>query len=1362
MIRSKRGGFVESKLFKELLDISVNRAQAVRIYQGVHSPYFLKRFGDWINHPESSSLAVDENGEPLLVSGTIADSYEQMKESRMWGFVVTRDEAQAEHMKKHRGFGQYTNDLKYDQFMDATSEVDIIKQEHVHDDPKIIDAIKEHGALTINNANNPYVWEIEDEFGLVEPGEWRTDRVTGKRFRVKRKFKYKEATKLAKEITESADNRTATVAQVGRRYVVKVEVDISMKTVALNKLSARLQESKDAEQKLRDQGRFGYLIDRPEQIDELEKLRRKALEVFEARMSAMEKKYSFTARASFEEFFDEFLSSNNTTEAIISMVTHAAKTTSDIWKRFEKAKENGNVFTPQMLQTWYDYLGAYDLLDDLLNTLTADPSLINNPKLVAVLQDTITRKNAIKAQYTTQGVKLMAEWLTPYYNGIVARKRELLRTEYRKQALRKKKGKKHDAEMLEKGIDEYVESEITRLSRSLQEETTNLLQKELVTASRDINMMSRWLDNMLDTSDPVSAAIVNAFVEADQQSRIEAIKMRTKFINALREFEESTGKTNTMSELDFYEDLLEFDKDGVPTGYLAMPWSSDIMQEERRQREKLFKKGLLEDDPDYIALTRGYKAGEYSKADYRAAVRKMAAKRFASWQEANVQILNDAYVEGFMDAMDEFEATGVMSHTDALWLKNAAPYIKVIKSGLEDNQISEEAADIAIQWIQDNRWTYSNVIDRWKNPRWEKLMKKWGIPTDIPYYQQLQYIEQNDNPAAKFYKFITQISKEADGMVPYSYRLGYRLPGISKSTIERIKQGQNAGTIVKEEFKEGVFQRVDDTERGESYLVDENGNPKMFLPIHYAGKMDIKNQSFDLASIYFKWWESANDYQIKRKILPELEMAKHFVDIRKAKRRNALGDVVKRKFKVGGQIDDLDESNNPDALIENTQVAQQLTDWFEMAVYGQKARPGGLISIKDDLVLDTAKLADVMNKYTAFNMLAFNLVQGTANVILGETMQAIDAVAKEHVTASDLTKATKQYMKWLPGMMGDWGSRLPQHVGTHLIEWAHIMHDDVARVNWSKRTKVGQELGNGALFAMQEGGEHWMQSRYLFARLIHKQAYDKDGNHLGNMLEMYYMNKDGELALKDEVDLEKSKWTAKDQEIFRRATLGQLSRMHGEYSELGRIALQRAAIGRMAYMFRKFIVPGAKRRFQKRQYVQRLDQYVEGNYVTTWNFAKRMFTEAKILKWALMSEDWALLTDHEKANIKRTITEIATVATTIVVANLLYKSLKDDDDDDDKWKAFLAYEAFRVKSELLFFVNPVETMKILNSPAAAMSLVENTIQLFKHLMPRWEEYERGPWKNHYKFEKDLMKLVPLYKQYYKVRDIGENVTWFKT
>ena len=42
----------------------------------------------------------------------------------------------------------------------------------------------------------------------------------------------------------------------------------------------------------------------------------------------------------------------------------------------------------------------------------------------------------------------------------------------------------------------------------------------------------------------------------------------------------------------------------------------------------------------------------------------------------------------------------------------------------------------------------------------------------------------------------------------------------------------------------------------------------------------------------------------------------------------------------------------------------------------------------------------------------------------------------------------------------------------------------------------------------------------------------------------------------------------------------------------------------------------------------------------------------------------------------------------------------------------------------------------------------------------FEVYQQGTWKEHLKVEKTLTGMFPVYKQIYRVRDIGDQLSWF--
>jgi len=1109
-----------------------------------------------------------------------------------------------------------------------------------------------------------------------------------------------------------------------------------------------------AEEKARAEQEFYNTKDYNEEevndiVKKLDKILDKIKDRFDKRLEVMRRRYPYSIRKQFEEFMEELEKKTTTTESVISIVKYAHESVKALYDQYKKALSTGTV-TIDLLARWREYASVYDVLDQLQNILVGEEDLFSDPLVINLLDSTIKLKNKVESLYETEGIDMLAKFLSKYYNGIRNTFKEKLESEYRREVHKlKRSGIRKVSDIINRlgTMGEYVDKEMQKYKLSLDERTEDLLRKELVKASHDVSQIQRWLDNLLDTADPVGAAVVNAFVEADDTQRNQAYEKRKEILDELRSLEKQLNKGKFQSTEEFYSFVLEHEKDPktgkmIPTQYRVRPWVSELVKEEQSMRRNAYKM--------------------YDSNEANAIMRR--------WRNENMPLDKTAFNKALYEFAYSLYKDGVMGIDEVEKIETfVINGFKTVQQLAKDGNITDEAANQLIGWINDNRLLFSSLAEKWVNPEWDVLMKRWGISTDITYYEQMQLIHKSTHPEARWYSYIDQLDEEANRMLPFNYRLNGRLPGVAKTTTERVKSKQSLSIIARNTFDAQLFLRPEQVERGEHGLQyeDEQGNVKYFLPIHYTNKIELDNQSFDIAGIYFRFWQSANDYRVKREILPQIELAKHLID-----KRTSIADRQGRRLllqklatAVGTQIDDkklIKEGKLPSK--ERTAFAEMFNDWFEMAVYGRKSTDKSLVKwFNTKKEFDIAKFADLLNRYTSLNLLSFNMVQGVANVAIGETMEAIEALAGEYVNPKTLIRATAKYVAMLPAFLGNVAKRNDTSLLGLLTEHWDILHDTPVYTNFDKITKVAQALSSDTLFIFQKSGEHWMQARFMLAMLMEKKAYDRGGKQLpGSMLDYYYV-KDGKLAIKNKVDLRKSQWTEVDQESFKRKLKGILSRLHGEYSDLGRIAAQRTAILRMAYMFRKFVVPGFKRRWGRKQYIERLGQTVEGNYLTFGRFMGQLTRDMFKLKFALMAEDWSSLSMHEKANVKRTVAELSFLFAAIIIANMLFKAQGDTDDpDEERWLAFLAYQAYRLKAELTFFVLPGSAMQILRSPMASMSVLENLGRLSIQLLNPTELYQRGPWKGQPKIKKDFIQLIPMYRQYYRLRDISQMTTIFKT
>lgn len=1114
---------------------------------------------------------------------------------------------------------------------------------------------------------------------------------------------------------------------------------------------------------------------------------------------------------------DEVMKQRTPSKALAELLKTGIVRTNGIIREYETAKQQGRDIKIGQLFHWKELVEAYEGFQEYAQFLKEQiPILKGDLKEHAQKIDeeiTYLANNVrfVSNLYTEEGMDKLIDFLTPFYNRIRVEQEHLVRSDYRKLS-KEEKSKITEAQYLK----EYFEQ--PAVNSDLDDRTKAVLREELKAASRDIGTLGLWISNVMDSRDPIIAATVHSFAKQEYISHTEAIEVRDEIVYALREYEKQIN-TNVFTDPKLiYEFLLEKDEEGKFTGYLIDRFKSSLYKDYNtvvKQTRSLSLEKLLEisnDETSQISKIAKYhydqnKGKEDIDIDFSIisdSIRKVWKDERTHFDK-NTFKLDKAIL--LQDMLDNNELTELeieeINNNDAKFIRGDSDLTLTDLANV--GVLNYPAAEKISQWIFKHAWDYRSLKEsyreQYENKSFNKLKElKESSPTDSKVI---------------LYDLMVRLVQDANSKLPYSSRIGLRLPGVEKSSNEMLRSGDGLLASFKHKIRSEFSVRPDDTERDNKEIYNKQGRPRYFLPIHYTGEVSPELQSYDVPTIIFKFWQSANDFDNKLEILPEIELAKFFIE--------------NRESKPGGNSKIKDAVNNITNREElrsfNNNLAKQLNEWFMTCVYGIPKREQGEL-----LGIDVTKFVDAVNKYTSLNLLGLNVIQGTANSILGEALQLAESIAGEYMSKGSYRKGTAFYMYNFNGILNDVGSRSPKNIVTKLMENFDIL-DNYEGTDFTARMKYRHGMKTDTLFFTTYAGEHEMQGRFLLSMLADKTAYDKNGTELGSMLQMYakgqeeyrswllknkkYNEENGvipylrdiwskeynswlrnkyeykwetkdtvsefKLFLKKEtnfttnnlllpknVSLKLSTWTTDDQFEFSYKVRGILSRLHGEYSDLGRVAIQRGAVGRMAFMFRKFVEPGFRRRWGKRDYVERLGDFVEGSYLTTGSFFGKLIKDLWHFKFDV-GQHWNDLTDHEKANVRRTLSEITFLLSAIIllnVASIILKSIgkgSDDEDDDKKIRrwSFVAYQAARLRSELLFFISPPEAWNILRSPMASMSVIENFIKLIGQLISEpFEVYERGPWKGKFKMAKYLTNMTPGYRQFYRVRDIRDQLAWF--
>ena len=694
-------------------------------------------------------------------------------------------------------------------------------------------------------------------------------------------------------------------------------------------------------------------------------------------------------------------------------------------------------------------------------------------------------------------------------------------------------------------------------------------------------------------------------------------------------------------------------------------------------------------------------------------------------------------------------------------------YISEINQGLFKEKVREMFKSLNEKYgnnpIGDDAEKYRKERQAWFDTNMEVVNGKKQPKVSI--YGNKAY--QNLNPAQKeYYNKIMEIKAKLDSYLPDKYTTLTNAVKIRKDLLERVKASDGVRSGAKqlwEAVKDQFIRRTDDTEFGDRAAVkDFEDREVQVLPIYYTKMKEGESPndlSTDIVSTLTAYAAMANDFNEMNKVIDVLELGRDIIrdpDLYKIKKTRGGKPLVEKFNILGRKVENIVTKESGER-----RIVERLNDFFEMQVYGRYMADEGTFG---NTKIDKGKGVNFVNRITSLNTLAINVLSGISNVATGKIMMRIESFAGEFFNESNTLRADRNYRKALPKYLAEIGNRVKTSKLALWDELFNVMQEyetDVREVNFDRKTWFSRMFGTSALFLMSNAGEHWMQNRTSLALADAYKMKSPDGKivSLWDAMEVVPIDKNNKklgakLQLKEGYTKEDgSAFTRDDIIAFSRKSAAINQRMHGIYNKADRSAVQRLAIGRMGFMFRKWIKPNLNRRFKSATYNYDLQAWTEGYYVTTGRFLLQLAQELRKSQFDIASE-WNKLSKTEKANIRRAVTEVAHYLAIITVLGLIDW----DDDEDRPWlEKMVEYQLRRLKTEtgVLIPGKPMvdEGLKIMKSPAAAIQTIQSTLDLVGFVNPmNYEVFagedailQSGQFKGKSKAYRLLMKspLIPM-------------------
>ena len=557
-------------------------------------------------------------------------------------------------------------------------------------------------------------------------------------------------------------------------------------------------------------------------------------------------------------------------------------------------------------------------------------------------------------------------------------------------------------------------------------------------------------------------------------------------------------------------------------------------------------------------------------------------------------------------------------------------------------------------------------------------------------------------------------------------------------------------------------------------MKDFEGNEVQTLPIYFTKLKEgesANDLSTDIVSTLTAYAAMANDYDEMNKVIDVLELGRDIIrnpDLYKIKKTRGDKPLVEKFNILGRKVENIVTKESGER-----RIVERLNDFFEMQVYGRYMADEGTFGSTN---IDKGKVANFVNRVTSMNNLALNILSGISNIATGKVMMRIESFAGEFFNEKNTITADRIYGQSLPEYLAEIGNRVKTSKLALWDELFNVMQEyeqNVREVNFDRKTWFSRMFGTSTLFFMNNAGEHWMQNRTSLALADAYKMKAPNGKivSLWDAMEVVPIDKNNKkagakLQLKQGyTKADGSAFTQDDIIKFSRRSAAINQRMHGIYNKADRSAVQRLAIGRMGIMFRKWIKPSLNRRFKSATYNYDLDAWIEGYYRTSGRFLLQLARDLRETQFNLAAR-WNELTPTEKANIRRALTEVGHFLAVMAIIGLIEWS----DDKDRPWLVrMLEYQSRRLYTELGAMIPGKsmisEGLKIIKSPAAGVTTIENMLDLTKLLNP-WnyiDELQSGRYEGHSTAYKSFFEspIIPMNRTIYRGLHPETSIPFFK-
>ncbi len=816
--------------------------------------------------------------------------------------------------------------------------------------------------------------------------------------------------------------------------------------------------------------------------------------------------------------------------------------------------------------------------------------------------------------------------------------------------------------------------------------------KELTEAQKDKSAFSYLLDPLVHSSQVslqlFSIMLKNKFYEANDVTQETIVEVG----EALRKFSETKGSAVNVNS--FNEDVLEiheYYEYNRTTGkketmrILSMVQPLDVTKFKKAERAM------------YEALGKEFTKPDRGTDDATAWSKTSAAreyyKKVAEW-----------YKENSIESPDAKENLKKLLDKKAKISEKLAEAIKNNNTDLQAYYEDEKlAVNASISLI------YDPVTKQFKNG---------AVQPNPKIYANPKYEALKSNPAAfEYYTTLLNVYKAKQKLLGKTNQVknswenfSYAVPTILSDALEKVQRNGAISTI-KLEAKEKIGYLSTDINYGDLVNANRESIGKV-VPIFFTSPTDESLVSRDIASSIIQFAGMANMFKVKSELHGAVTMMREAIQTRDIVEVSANGNPV---------VHSMSKMLSKTRFVKKDGVSnnfKHLSEFIDTIFYGEE-------DIKQNFdifgrELSSTKLASKVASYTAMNNLAFNMLQVTNQLLLDNVRLTEEAVAGQFMTAKDLVWAKKEFHLKLGGLSQtrDLGKLVPDSKMLQAIEYFDGLQDVLGIANRKQSGPRTLRLAKELPMAAQQLVENETAVTRMLA-LLHAtrgKLKDKDGNVIlneqGKPAHLWDLFVKNEKTGRFEIDPKVANAALLRRQVTQRIS-GLTKKTNQIKNKFDDAVLQRRWYGKLIMLFRRYFMPSLRRYWGHQGLSGGLHRDMEMGVLSEgiMHSVARLFRDTYMKNGNIVGA-YSLMTPMEKQNIKR----FGVQSFFFVVASLIAMSLAGDDDDEESYaEQFTLYQALRLKAELVQFLQPMEFIKMVESPMASIRTVTAIANLINHI-----------------------------------------------